>query len=90
MPAWSKCYSVFDGILTELAQDYLHGKFVCGIWGSNSCIACPQSEKTGWLVGCNYQGRNGFGGMVRKANWFTIQRSQVVKVEPGNAYSLKP
>ncbi len=47
-------------------------------------------QKTGWLVGCNYRGRNGFGGMVRKANWFTIQRNRVVKVEPGNAYSLKP
>jgi len=41
----------------------------------------------GWLVGCNYRGKNAFGGMIRKSNWFTILRGQVVKMHPYSAYN---
>ena len=44
-----------------------------------------QGEK-GWLVGCNYRGRNGFGGMIRQANWFTITHGRVVKMDDYSAY----
>ena len=46
-------------------------------------------SKQGWLVGCVYRGRNGFGGKVRNANWFTIRHGQVVKVDPSETYSWK-
>jgi hypothetical protein len=43
----------------------------------------------GWLVGCNYRGRNGFGGMVRQANWFTIVHGTVIAMHEPSAYSPK-
>jgi len=51
----------------------------------DACTKVFRSKK-GWLVGCQYRGRNGFGGMVRKANWFTIRQGSVVKVDPASAY----
>jgi hypothetical protein len=44
--------------------------------------------KKGWLVGCKYRGRNGFGGMVIEMKWFTIRFNTVVEVEEANAYNL--
>jgi len=41
----------------------------------------------GWLVGCNYRGKNAFGGLIKTSNWFIIRHGQVVKMEPGDAYS---
>jgi len=38
----------------------------------------------GWLVGCEYLGKNAFGATVRSAGWFTIVHNQVVKVRPAN------
>tara|TARA_R110001606_G_scaffold345151_2_gene493966 strand:- start:29460 stop:30326 length:867 start_codon:yes stop_codon:yes gene_type:complete len=43
--------------------------------------------KKGWLVGCDYRGRNGFGGMVRQSNWFTIVYNQVIEMHDATAYS---
>lgn len=43
--------------------------------------------KNGWLVGCNYRGRNAFGGMVRQSHWFTIVRDTVTNMEDSSAYS---
>lgn len=40
----------------------------------------------GWLVGCNYRGRNGFGGLIRQSNWFTIRHGSVVKMHDGDAF----
>lgn len=42
--------------------------------------------KNGWLVGCDYRGRNAFGGMVRNSNWFTIRHGRVVNMEESSAY----
>lgn len=41
----------------------------------------------GWLVGCDYRGKNAFGGMVRNSNWFIIIRNTVVKMKPSDAYN---
>lgn len=41
----------------------------------------------GWLVGCEYRGRNGFGGMVRQSNWFTIVHDRVIEMHAASAYS---
>lgn len=43
-------------------------------------------NKAGWLVGCNYRGRNGFGGMVRNANWFTIVNGRVTQTHDSEAF----
>jgi len=50
---------------------------------------CTEVKRTrqGWLVGCTYRGRNGFGGVVKNANWFTIRHEQVVNVESSSSYS---
>lgn len=42
--------------------------------------------KSGWLVGCDYRGKNGFGGMVRQSNWFTIVHGRVVQQHKASAY----
>ena len=49
---------------------------------------CTDVKRTqhGWLVGCTYRGRNSFGGVVKKANWFTIRHERVVKVDPSSTY----
>lgn len=40
----------------------------------------------GWLVGCDYRGRNAFGGMIRQSNWFTIRDGRVVEMHAASAY----
>lgn len=42
--------------------------------------------KNGWLVGCDYRGRNAFGGLIRQSNWFTIVHGTVVKMHDASAY----
>jgi len=42
--------------------------------------------KSGWLVGCDYRGRNAFGGMIRQSNWFTIVHDQVIQMHDASAY----
>lgn len=32
----------------------------------------------GWVVGCTYRGKNGFGGLIRKSSWFTLINGRVV------------
>jgi len=39
----------------------------------------------GWLVGCDYGGRNGFGGLIRKSNWFAIKHVQAVEIREPSA-----
>ena len=45
--------------------------------------------KSGWLVGCEFRGKNAFGAYVRNFNWFTIRYGQVIKVDEASAYSVK-
>ena len=42
--------------------------------------------KNGWLVGCNYRGKNAFGALIRNSSWFTIRHGQVINVEEASAY----
>jgi len=42
--------------------------------------------KKGWLVGCDYRGRNAFGGMVKQSNWFTIVHGRVIQKHKASAY----
>ena len=43
--------------------------------------------KNGWLVGCDYRGRNAFGGMIRQSNWFSIVHGTVVEMHDASAYN---
>jgi len=52
----------------------------------DSCTELYYTED-GWLVGCNYRGRNAFGAIVRQSNWFTIVHDKVVKVHDASAYN---
>jgi hypothetical protein len=42
--------------------------------------------EAGWLVGCDYRGRNAFGGMIRQSNWFIIRYGRVVEMKDASAY----
>lgn len=54
-----------------------------------TCTNVSYDEKTGWLVGCDYRGKNAFGGVVRNSNWFVIKNGGVFKMLPANAYKQK-
>ena len=41
----------------------------------------------GWLVGCDYRGRNAFGAKVRQSNWFTIVHGTVIMKHEASAYN---
>lgn len=46
----------------------------------------PHYHKTGWIIACDYRGKNGFGGYVRKSSWFTVQYGVVVKESGAGAF----
>lgn len=77
--AWDGTYYVVENYLERVANDP----------DSIDVESCTDVYTTddGWLVGCNYRGKNAFGGMIRKANWFTILQGNVVKMHPYSAYS---
>ncbi len=52
----------------------------------SGCTKTSYDEKEGWLVGCDYRGKNAFGGLVKNSNWFVIKNGTVVKVLPGGTY----
>ncbi len=54
----------------------------------SNCTGVSQSEY-GWLVGCSWRGKNGFGGMSVDTNWFHIRQGQVVKMDKASAYSIR-
>jgi hypothetical protein len=41
----------------------------------------------GWLIGCNFRGKNAFGALIHISKWFTILNLKVVKVEPASSYT---
>jgi hypothetical protein len=51
----------------------------------NGCTKVYDIED-GWLVGCDYRGRNACGGMIRQSNWFIIRRGRVVEMKDASAY----
>lgn len=76
--AWDGSYSEVKRYLKRVANDP----------DSIDIDGCTQVYRTesGWLVGCDYRGKNAFGGVVRNSNWFTIRHGQVVKMEGASAY----
>ncbi|PKL17920.1 MAG: hypothetical protein CVV49_08480 [Spirochaetae bacterium HGW-Spirochaetae-5] len=51
-----------------------------------NCGETFYNKKDGWLIKCDWRGKNSFGGYARKVNWFVIRNEQVVKMENENTY----
>jgi len=51
-----------------------------------TCTPVSYDEKVGWLVGCDYRGKNAFGALVKNSNWFAIRNGTVIKVLPAGSY----
>jgi hypothetical protein len=51
-----------------------------------NCTKVSIDKKVGYIVGCNYRGKNAFGGMVKNANWFVIKNKEVVAMLPFDSY----
>lgn len=51
-------------------------------------VGCTEVFKNdaGWVIGCEYRGSNAFGAKILTANWFRIQRGQVVQVYDEDAF----
>jgi hypothetical protein len=77
--------SAWDGTYSEV-KNYLQATM--NDPSSLEGLECTQVYyvERGWLVGCNYRGRNAFGGMIRQANWFIIRQRRVVDMLPYSAY----
>jgi hypothetical protein len=76
--AWDGSYLAVNRYLDRVANDP----------DSIEIDECTEVYKTdkGWLVGCNYRGRNAFGGMIRQSNWFTIVHDSVIQMHEASAY----
>ena len=77
--------SGWDGSYLAVSE-YL--RYVANDPDSIEFIGCTEVNyhSDGWLVGCNYRGRNGFGGLIRQSNWFTIRHGSVVEMHDGDAF----
>lgn len=77
--------SAWDGTYREV-KDYL--RETMNDPSSLEGLECTKvyHVERGWLVGCNYRGRNAFGGMIRQANWFIIRQGRVIDMLPYSAY----
>jgi hypothetical protein len=58
--AWDDSYSEVEGYLKRIANDPDSIEI-------DTCTKVYQADD-GWLVGCDYRGRNGFGGTIRQSN----------------------
>ena len=77
--AWDGSYLVVEMYLKKIAKDPESLKIA-------SCTNVMHS-KNGWIVGCTWRARNGFGGMSLQSNWFTIRHNTVIKMDKSSAYS---
>lgn len=77
---WDGSYSEVERYLKKVARDPDSVKIT-------NCTKVYKSEN-GWLVACEWRGKNGFGGMSRDTNWFTIRQNRVIKIDKASAYSF--
>lgn len=79
--AWDGSYLAVNRYLKQIAHDP----------DSIDIINCTDVYFTddGWLVGCDYRGKNAFGATIKQSNWFTIRHGDVVKKHAPSAYSAK-
>ncbi len=76
--AWDGSYYPVERYLERIANDPDSIKI-------DGCTKVYRIE-SGWLVGCDYRGRNAFGGMIRQSNWFTIIHDRVIQMHDASAY----
>lgn len=76
--AWDGSYIVVENYLKRAANDPDSIEV-------DGCTKVYHTEN-GWLVGCDYRGRNAFGALVRQSNWFTIVHGQVLQMHDASAY----
>lgn len=76
--AWDGSYYTVERYLKRIANDP-------DSIDIDGCTKVYHTE-SGWLVGCDYRGRNAFGGMIRQSNWFTIVHDQVIQMHDASAY----
>lgn len=76
--AWDGSYLAVERYLEQIANDP----------DSIEIAGCTEVYNTdkGWLVGCDYRGRNAFGGIIRQSNWFTIVHDRVVEMHDASVY----
>jgi hypothetical protein len=75
---WDGSYRAVNQYLERVARDPDSIKM-------ERCTGVYATDK-GWLVGCNYRARNGFGGMNLEFNWFTIVHGHVVQMHDASAF----
>jgi hypothetical protein len=77
--AWDGSYYEVERYLKRIANDPESIDI-------SGCTGVYHNDQ-GWLVGCDYRGRNGFGGMVRQSNWFSISHGTVINMHESSAFS---
>ncbi|EMF9968763.1 TPA: hypothetical protein ACXI9S_003594 [Pseudomonas aeruginosa] len=75
---WDGSYLAVNRYLERVANDPDSIKM-------DGCTKVYTTDK-GWLVGCDYRGRNAFGGMIRQSNWFTIAHDTVIQMHDASAF----
>ncbi len=77
--AWDGSYFPVTHYLKRVAHDPDSIKII------NCTEARPISE--GWLVGCDYRGKNAFGALIKQSHWFVIRRNAVVEKYEASAFN---
>ena len=76
---WDGSYSAINKYLRNTMNDPDSLKMA-------GCTDVYQTDK-GWLVGCDYRGKNAFGVLIKTFNWFRIQNGEVIEILSEDAYS---
>lgn len=76
---WDGSYREVEKYLERVANDPDSIKI-------EGCTGVSHDDSQGWLVGCDFRGRNAFGGLVKNSNWFVIRHGAVIKALPAGTY----
>ncbi|MCF6175943.1 MAG: formylglycine-generating enzyme family protein [Victivallaceae bacterium] len=76
---WSGSYNEVITFLKSVAKDPDSIK----IYSSSKVF---YNDTAGWIIQCDWGGKNSFGGMNRSINWFVINHGQVIKMKDADAY----
>lgn len=77
--AWDSNYLV----VTEYLEVHANGPDSIKV---ESCTDVYRT-KDGWLIGCDYRGKNAYGGLIKTYNWFLVKKNRVTEMLPASAYS---
>ena len=77
--AWDGSVRCVKDYLKQIARDPDSLKFEK--WGT-----VTYNDDAGWLVWCQYRGKNAFGGYIRNVNWFVIRHNRVIEMKEFSAY----